>query len=548
MPFFRPETGIFLLLWLFFLGFGRSRLFQDPGTFWHTKVGEQILTTGQLIRTDSFTFTWYGQPWIAHQWLGECLMALVHRLDGLDSLLLATATIVAALYSWLAGRLIRSGLHWSLAVVVMVLVVGASASHLHVRPHLGTIVFLALTMALLTDFENGRSGLGRLFWLAPIFLVWTNIHGGTLGGLATMGLALAGWSIVRFLLPLSPEDSHPARRAGCESGWLPKTPPTLLGAVFAACCLTVIVTPYGTRIFQTWLAIWGSEILPRIIVEHKPLSFTDPDTQLVAWLVMVLGGVYLAALVSTLPRWPRVCWLLPLAWLYLAFDRVRNAPLFAVMAVVALADMLPFTRFAAWAARSGSDLFQHRAQETTAPKRFDWPPMLLPVVAVVTALVLQAARLEVPVVGHGWVRLDPSYWPVELLPDLRNLQATDPAGTRIFNEYLYGGFLIYHTPGFRLFVDDRCELYRSADEQYRDQWLDEFVRAEGEDTAAAFARWEKIYPPFDFALVTTRQPGEERGFDQYFFPRSDRAGVGDPEWLVVKHTPTATLYRRKNRR
>ena len=34
-----------------------------------------------------------------------------------------------------------------------------------------------------------------------------------------------------------------------------------------------------------------------------------------------------------------------------------------------------------------------------------------------------------------------------------------PPGTRIFCEYAYGGFLIYHAPGYRVFIDDRCELF-----------------------------------------------------------------------------------------
>ena len=40
--FFRAETGIFLALWLFLMVLGQWRLFRDPGTFWHTRVGQII--------------------------------------------------------------------------------------------------------------------------------------------------------------------------------------------------------------------------------------------------------------------------------------------------------------------------------------------------------------------------------------------------------------------------------------------------------------------------------------------------------------------------
>src|SRR5437660_267287 len=117
--FWRPETGIFLALWLVLMVGGRSRLLRDPGTFWHTKVGQQLVDSRQLIYRDPFSYTAaYLVPdaaWVPHQWLGECLMALVHRLRGFDSLLLATVTLLAGLYTWLAHRLIRSGLHWAVA-------------------------------------------------------------------------------------------------------------------------------------------------------------------------------------------------------------------------------------------------------------------------------------------------------------------------------------------------------------------------------------------------------------------------------------------------
>ena len=29
----------------------------------------------------------------------------------------------------------------------------------------------------------------------------------------------------------------------------------------------------------------------------------------------------------------------------------------------------------------------------------------------------------------------------------------------MFNDFLYGGFLIYHTPRLRVYIDGRCELY-----------------------------------------------------------------------------------------
>src|SRR5579871_4759022 len=303
--FFRPETGLFLCIFLLLMIGGRSRFLRDPGTFWHTVIGRQMLTTGHLIYQDAFSFTCAGQRWSPHQWLGECLMALLHGVDQLDTLLLATVTILACLYTWLAHRLIREGLHWSLAAVVVGLTIAASSSHFHIRPHIGTVVFMGLTYAFLCDFEAGRIGPRRL------------------------------------LGRVSPVRNY--RDVG------------LLALLILGCGLTAFLNPYGLRLPQIWLEIMNAD-LPRIILEHAPLDPRKPD----GYMVLLFGVLYLIVLLCTLPRWPRVTWLLPLIWLYLTWTRIRHAPLFSVTAALAIADMLPHTRWAAWVARRGSDLFQLR--------------------------------------------------------------------------------------------------------------------------------------------------------------------------------------------
>lgn len=498
--FWRPETGIFLVLWLLLLAGGRSRFLRDPGTFWHTVVGEQMLREHRLIYQDEFSFTFAGHPWSPHQWLGECVMAALYSLDGLDTLLLATVTVLAALYTWLAARLIRAGLHWTLASVVVALALAASSSHFHIRPHIGTIVGMAVTVAFLTDFDSGRIGVGRLFLLVPVYLLWTNIHGGMLGGLATMVIAIAGWAVARLLRLPSP-----------LTGYRTLLP---LGLLVALCALTALVNPYGTRMPQIWMGIMDSSVLPQIIREHAPLDLTKPD----GLAVLAFAGVYGFVLVGVLPACPRVSWLLPLVWLYLGCTRVRHAPLFAVTATVAIADMMPHTRWARALARSGSDLFQFPV--AARPRRWDIRPALLPICVVTVAFVLQQAGVAAPVIGHGWARLDPAYWPVEAVAHLQ----PESGGRPVFNEYLFGGFLIRYAPGCRVFVDDRCELYG-------DRWLSEYVRAEESDTASYVRDCERRYAPFDRALTRTGSR-----FDRYF--------ASAPDWKAVARGEGGTLYER----
>jgi hypothetical protein len=503
--FWRGESGIFLGIWLFFMVGARNRLFRDPGTFWHTVVGRQILESGYFPDTDPFSFTCAGKPWIPHQWLGECLMAIGDRIGGLDTLLLATATVLAALYSWVAHRLLRSGLHWLPTVLVTMLIIAASANHFHVRPHISTIVFLGLTFGWLCDFEAGRIGMGPLCWLIPIFWVWSNMHGGVIGGLATMVLALAGWCVFRV--------------AGMKSPIAHSRQALLFFLIIAACALTVPLGPYGLRLPRAWVEIMGSPVVARLIEEHAPLDFRRPE----GLLVLVLGLLYLGTLASVRPWRPRVTWLLPFFWFYETLTRIRHSPLFGVTAALALAEMLKSTRLAAVLARPGRDLFQFRSPGLQAERVLDWRVPVLPVALILLATALQAQGARVPILGRGWVKLDPGHWPVELLPQLREIEREHPGGTRIFNDFLYGGFLIYFSPGLKVFIDDRCELY--GDErliQFRDAM---------QSTPARVDEWARRYC-IRYALVADRS-----NFDGYLARSS--------AWSVLKRTGTAALYERR---
>src|SRR5262245_50644004 len=150
-----PGALAFLAIWLLLLTAGRSRFFRDPGTFWHTTTGEQILANG-FIRSDPYTFTFGGTWWVPFQWLGEVAMALAHRAGGFDTQLLGAVTLLAAVFGWLAARLLRTGVRPLIASLVVALAVAAAALHFHVRPHLFTIAGLAVTAAWLADCEAGR--------------------------------------------------------------------------------------------------------------------------------------------------------------------------------------------------------------------------------------------------------------------------------------------------------------------------------------------------------------------------------------------------------
>jgi hypothetical protein len=495
------EAGFFLVIWFAFLIVGRSALLRDASGLWHLAVGERILETGWQVRVDPFSFTHPGEPWISYSWAAECAGAVARRVGGLDGVLVLTATLLAALYSWLAHRLLQSGLHPLLVVFLTALTIAASIYHFHARPHIATIAFLGWTYAALCDFDSGRIGLGRLFLLVPAFILWTNTHGGMLGGLGTLGLAVLGWIGAWAMAWPSPVRGF--RDVGS------------LVLLLALCAGAMLINPFGLDLVETWLKVVGSPVVPRLMQEHGPLF----GTPTLAALILALAALYVLGLFGVAPHNWRVSWLIPLAWLGMTVSRIRNGPLLAITASLALGELLPRAGWVAWLSARGSALL--RIRPVTHPRPYPWS---LPIAVLVVCGVVQGLGIQAPIVGRGWARPDPDRLPVALLPLLRQYEHEHPPGTPIFNEMLFGGFLIDYTPGLRVFIDDRCELYG-------DQGLQEYANALNHHPAR-IEEWADRYG-FDAALVA---PGS--GFDRYL---AHAAG-----WERVGRSVAANFYRRAN--
>jgi len=436
--YFSPETLFFLVFWLFLMTYGRSELFKDPDTFLHTAVGERMLESGRLIYTDPFSFTHHGRPWIAQQWLAECAMAVIHKLDGLDGLLLVTATLLAGFYAWILHRLARSGLQFMMAFLILALAFACSSLHFHVRPLIASILLLGIVFAWLGDYESGRKSVYRLAWLVPLFILWTNLHGGVLGGLGTLAVAAGGWTAWKILGWESPIQ-------GVRDG-------AVLYLVVLLCFLSIYINPYGAELPKAWFSIYGSSVVPQVIDEHVSAWRQG------AFFLLFFGAAYGLVLAGIYPRRPRITWLIPLVWLYLACTRIRNAPLFALVATIALGDFFFQSRVTEWMVRKGSVTFR-RIPYAAGTGRDTLRRWAVPGGLVALALVLHGLSVSVPVLGTPWAKLNPRHWPVALLPELQAYAAAHPEGTPVFNDFLYGGFLIYHTPRLRVYIDGRCELY-----------------------------------------------------------------------------------------
>ncbi len=513
----RAETFLFLMTWLFLMVLGRGASLKDPGIFWNTATGATILDTCQFPTVDTYSCTRPGQPWTPQGTFGAIAMALLYRVGGFDAFVLATATIFAALYAWIAHRFIRAGMHWVFTLLPILLFFETSIPHYHARPFLVTTLMMAWTYTRLADFEAGRLSLARLFWLWPAFALWMNFHTGALGGIGTLTLAVLGWIAAYAFGGNTPIASfrHVA----------------LLLLLTVGSWLTVFINPYGAELPRSVLTLLRSPVLAAYMLEHRSLLTIAPGNPPLyllypEWFIWVayVALLWLLALANTEWRNWRVTWLLPLAWLVLGVKSVRNAPLFSLLALLSIAEIVPYTRLGRWLSDHDSFIFRKPAPGAR-PGATGWLSFVLPILLVGGVLSLQASGTRAGAFGAGWAQINPEYWPTDLLPQLEDFERRNP-GAGVLNDMLYGGFLIHYTPGLRVFIDDRAELY--GDDMMR-EYGEEYTEAPGHDPQR-IDRWIADYD-LRLALVDKGLP-------------LDGHLAASPRWRRLGETQKAVLYER----
>lgn len=484
----------FLVIWLLLHVFFRTSFFQDCGTYSHTMYGNVMLQQGSLIRTDQFTCSKFGQPWIAQQWLSEVVMALLHRIGGLDTLLLAATLLVSLTFTGIWLRLYNSGMHLLITVLILLMTFSAATMQFLIRPLLVTMAALGLLFSMLIDIEAGKRPPGHLLILLPLFWVWANSHGGYLAGIGTLGLTVFGWTILHLLGCASPLSS----RRRLFIAW---------SSVFFACGMSFL-GPYGFDLPITWATIIDSSQVKMLIIEHMPLyKFADG---IIPMILMVLYTVFLARFAD---RPVRVTWLIPIVWFLLAWSRIRNAPLFAITAAIAFAD-----------------LYAHSSRRTriaeTKPLYAlagDRPQARLPlrtaVVLLLIGLWLQASGSSIPLLGAGWAKPDHSRWPMELIPVIQEYAGRATPNKAVFTEFNLGSWAVGVDSRLRVTIDDRCELF--GDLLMREHY-------ESASDSRLIASWVTTFTPS--AALTS----PDSGFDRWF--RSA------PGWRVVATAPAGVWH------
>lgn len=194
--------------------------------WWHLKTGEIIRQTGDVPRTDWYTYAVPDRTWVDLHWGFQVLASWVYDLGGVVGLNLAKCAVTTLAVGLLVTSRRREWPLWSmvLAWVPALILLGG---RMYVRPETLSLLWLAVFLAILMRWERAP----RLGLLLPVVqVVWVNTQGLFIFGPFLLGSALLSAAV-------APGAFARERRAWWR--WA-----LLSAALTGAACL---VNPYGLR-------------------------------------------------------------------------------------------------------------------------------------------------------------------------------------------------------------------------------------------------------------------------------------------------------------
>ena len=387
----------------------------DPDIWWHMRNAEYLLQQHHFPRTDMYSFTVAGHPWINHEWLAEIPYYLAYRASGLVGLKTVCFVTFDAIFLLLLYLCFQESRNFKASVAACYFATFLSTVSFGPRTVLFGYLYLVFLLIALHRFRERTDA--SLWMVPPLFLLWVNTHGSWSLGLiifalfGAAGLVQGSWARVDAVR------------------WTPRQLRHIL-AVGLASVAALFVNPFGWRLpYYPFDMAFRQNLNIAHVIEWVSVDFHELRGKMV---LVLLFALLLSALFRN-RRWNLGELLMLLFALYSGLTYVRFLVLLGIVAAPVLAKQLDFFPL-------------YRPADET-------PRLNAVVIALLICLMVYLWPREAKVLAS----MEETY-PSGVLAHLHS----NPSQENTLNFYLWGGYLEWHAPAVKTFIDSRVDVFEYA--------------------------------------------------------------------------------------
>lgn len=429
--------------------------------WWHVKVGEYVVQTGNVPTSD--IFSWYGTsvglPWTAHEWLSDVIFYSVFHAFGAVGIFLLSLIGALGLYCLLwreckvycRKNILISGIFFSfLAIVLSVFFYG--------RPHIFSFYLLFFELKLLYYYYEHPNS--KAIHLIPLIAVlWSNLHGGSsnLSYLLCILFLIVGLCGFRY--------------GRIETKKMEKQQIVVLILVTLATIAGLPINPIGYRVLIYPYANLSDNLSMSVISEWQ-----EPDAKQLGQVILYfLPIVFMAiGMIGEKKKVRLIDLLVMLAFLFLFFRSARFIILWYIAAVFYAFRYLPELKF--------------QSARTLLEKATVW------IILAVLAVCITVGVSEIPKTIKQGTLIS------KTMSDQAVAAIKEDKPERIFNDYNLGEALIYNE--IPVFFDARADLY-AQDNIMADGVSLMYLEQANKSSESAFVNVDELLKKYNFDAIVT---------------------------------------------
>jgi hypothetical protein len=439
------KTKIFFIFLLLFFSFLISRKKELGVDFYHhLKTGELIFKTKSFPYFDFYSHTSIFSSWIDHEWGFQLLIYVIKRFLGDVFLFSLKFFLISLIFLILFFFIYHKNKNIFISFLLTLFVMCGCSEFLTLRPQLFTFLFLLFFEIILDNFYNEKSN--HLFLIPFITIFWANLHSGFIAG------------IILFLIYLFSEI------------FFKNYEKIKNYSIFLF--FTILVTFLNPYFHNLYILIYHnitSPLLLRNIREWFSPDFHLPSNYLFEiFILLILFSFWISE-----KKIKIVYFLMLIFLLHISLFAVRNIPIFMLLFSPILGELL-------WRKFIFFENLESSLEKT-------WIPL------IISVFILTFIIFNYPKGNFEEILIKENFYPEKAIEFIK-IKKFKP---NMFNDYNWGGYLIYKLPEYKVFIDGRIITVYSKE-----------VISDYEKVVKLKEDWKEILNKYkiNFVLISKNQP------------------------------------------
>lgn len=470
---FSKTVWVFFYIFIFCMLLWNSFSCLDNDFGWHLKVGEEIIENHEIPRTEHFNYPLAGKKWVDHEWLIDAFSYFIFDSFGylfLSFFFAALIIFVLVLQKHFLQKYFLENIKADFWIMFFQFFgIKASLPHMGVRMQEITVLLLFLLLFILYKFSIGKN-YKILFFLIPLLIFWVNVHGGFLIALALLGFFVFIKTLENLI------DKYglvPGIKVSFKNRLEYRS--IFIFSVFSFFAfLATFINPYGWKLYEFLFGYKNSYYLTNI-AEWVPFYFFPLPYYQILYTAIVLSFVMVFLYMSLrkqsgekkkyfikIDLWQLAITLL---FVFLALKSRRHFPLLFIVSMPMLV-MFYIQQIASY--------FKDEIKDTQLVK-FSKIVLILIFILASFKMLLNTKFNNYPFDSKYYC--DRNY-PCAALDFIRENDLTQK---KLFNDYDWGGFMIWTMPEMKLFIDGRLPQFEINGHTYLEEYHEFFIKDKVKD-------------------------------------------------------------------